>query len=102
MWRTAQPPELLMNTVASQVTLFTDPTVVCEGPVRTGPSLYEWVAAHGADPGWVRTTIRAARCTAAIWSGSSARWCGRPGRVEVRVHRARAVRLAERGTGSRR
>ena len=31
-----------MNTVASQVTLFTDDSVDCAGPIRPGPSLYEW------------------------------------------------------------
>jgi len=31
-----------MNTVASQVTLFTDRTVEMVGPVRPGPTLYEW------------------------------------------------------------
>ncbi|MFF3144277.1 FAD/NAD(P)-binding protein, partial [Streptomyces sp. NPDC057927] len=38
VWRTAQSPHLLMNTVASQVTLFTDDSVDCSGPVRPGPS----------------------------------------------------------------
>src|SRR4051812_14434539 len=42
VWRTDQPPHLLMNTVASQVTLFVDDTVECAGPVVPGPSLYEW------------------------------------------------------------
>ncbi|WP_410469258.1 FAD/NAD(P)-binding protein [Streptomyces europaeiscabiei] len=42
VWRTAQSPHLLMNTVASQVTLFTDDSVDCSGPIRPGPSLYEW------------------------------------------------------------
>ncbi len=50
VWRTAQPAELLMNTVASQVTLFTDESVDCSGPIRPGPSLYEWAAA-GRVPG---------------------------------------------------
>ncbi|MGW1022188.1 FAD/NAD(P)-binding protein [Streptomyces sp. NPDC002577] len=48
VWRTAQPPELLMNTVASQVTLFTDDSVHCSGPTRPGPSLYEWAAERDA------------------------------------------------------
>ena len=34
-----------MNTVASQVTLYTDDSVDCEGPIRPGPSLYAWAAA---------------------------------------------------------
>lgn len=42
VWRPEQSRELLMNTVASQVTLFTDSSVSCEGPIVPGPSLYEW------------------------------------------------------------
>ncbi|MFG2828038.1 FAD/NAD(P)-binding protein [Streptomyces sp. NPDC048434] len=96
VWRTAQPPELLMNTVASQVTLFTDDSVECAGPIRTGPSLYAWEGCEvGPDdyPGralygryleWVfRRTVRTA-----------------PEEVTVVVHRARAVRLAEAPGGS--
>jgi len=59
VWRTEQSNVLLMNTVASQVTMFTDATVACDGPVRTGPSLYEWstlllpTEPVGAYPEWV-------------------------------------------------
>lgn len=42
VWRVNQPSVLLMNTVASQVTMFTDESVNCEGPISHGPSLYEW------------------------------------------------------------
>lgn len=42
VWRPTQSPDLLMNTVASQVTLFTDESVDCAGPIRRGPSLHEW------------------------------------------------------------
>ncbi len=93
VWRTGQSRELLMNTVASQVTLFTDASVDCAGPIRPGPSLYEW-AARGHIPGlgpddyptradygrylewFFAETVRAA-----------------PGSVRVRTHAARAVRL---------
>ncbi|MFJ2769835.1 FAD/NAD(P)-binding protein [Streptomyces sp. NPDC087300] len=99
VWRTAQPGELLMNTVASQVTLFTDESVDCSGPIHPGPSLYEW-AADGRIPGlgpddyptradygryleWVfARTVRQA-----------------PATVHVRVHPARAVRLDETADG---
>ncbi|MEU3613619.1 FAD/NAD(P)-binding protein [Streptomyces sp. NPDC006872] len=47
VWRTDQPGELLMNTVASQVTLFTDDSVACAGPSVPGPSLYEWARTIG-------------------------------------------------------
>lgn len=42
VWRTDQSRLLLMNTVASQVTVFTDGTVEMDGPVDPGPSLHEW------------------------------------------------------------
>jgi hypothetical protein len=42
VWRTDQARELLMNTVAAQVTIFTDPSVSCDGPIVPGPSLYQW------------------------------------------------------------
>jgi uncharacterized NAD(P)/FAD-binding protein YdhS len=42
VWNTRQPSEFLMNTVCSQVTVFPDDSVRMEGPVRRGPSLYEW------------------------------------------------------------
>lgn len=52
VWRTDQPGELLMNTVASQVTVFTDTSVDCAGPSIPGPSLYEWARTlSGSAPG---------------------------------------------------
>lgn len=42
VWRTDQSAQLLMNTVAEQVTIFTDDSVEMGGPVERGPSLFEW------------------------------------------------------------
>ncbi|MHC5217863.1 FAD/NAD(P)-binding protein [Enterococcus sp. LJL128] len=42
IWRQDQPLSLKMNTVACQVTLFTDETLGTDGPVAKGPNLYEW------------------------------------------------------------
>jgi FAD-NAD(P)-binding len=42
VWRGNQHPELLMNTVAAQISMFVDDSVDCVGPARAGPSLYEW------------------------------------------------------------
>lgn len=42
VWRPQQSRDLLMNTVSSQVTLFTDSSVTCRGPIVAGPSLHEW------------------------------------------------------------
>jgi uncharacterized NAD(P)/FAD-binding protein YdhS len=44
VWRHAQSPLLRMNSMAEDVTMFTDDSVVCAGPIRPGPSLYEWAA----------------------------------------------------------
>ncbi|MET8181967.1 FAD/NAD(P)-binding protein [Streptomyces sp. NPDC005336] len=100
VWRTAQPGELLMNTVASQVTLFTDESVECGGPVRTGPSLYEWVAASGLAPGLGPDDYpsRALYGRYLEWVfGEVVR--SAPAAVTVQVHLARAVRLDEQPGG---
>ena len=96
VWRTAQSPELLMNTVACQVTLFTDDSVDCSGPVRPGPSLYEWAGGElGADE--YPTRARYGRYLEWVF-GEVVREA--PPGVRVEVHRARAVRLDD-GPGGR-
>jgi hypothetical protein len=45
VWRPAQSRHLLMNTVASQVTVYTDASVRIDGPLTEGPSLYQWAKA---------------------------------------------------------
>jgi hypothetical protein len=49
VWRRDQSPLLWMNSMAQDVTMFTDESVKCEGPIVPGPSLAEWAAASG-DP----------------------------------------------------
>lgn len=44
VWRTDQSRRLLMNTVAGQISVFTDSSVDLDGPLEPGPSLYEWAA----------------------------------------------------------
>src|ERR1051326_1952609 len=46
VWRVDQPGDLLMNTVASQVTVFTDETVPMTGRPVPGPSRYEAARLH--------------------------------------------------------
>ncbi|MFF1381448.1 FAD/NAD(P)-binding protein [Streptomyces sp. NPDC058308] len=99
VWRTAQSGELLMNTVASQVTLFTDASVDCSGPIRTGPSLYEW-AADGHIPGLGPDDYPTRACY-----GRYLEWVfaetvrAAPATIRVQVHAARAVRLDETSDG---
>src|SRR6476659_4575149 len=42
-----QQHSVLSNTVASQVTMFSDETVMGNGSMRSGPSLLEWAHAEG-------------------------------------------------------
>lgn len=49
VWRTGQPPMLLMNTITSQVSQYTDDSVLCDGPIVPGPSLYEWLRSPDSD-----------------------------------------------------
>ncbi|MGP9537384.1 FAD/NAD(P)-binding protein [Brachybacterium sp. AOP43-C2-M15] len=42
IWRADESPLLLMNSRAADVSIFTDETVECAGPVTAGPSLAEW------------------------------------------------------------
>lgn len=44
IWRHDQSPLLKLNSMARDVTMFTDETVVAEGPAWDGPSLEEWAA----------------------------------------------------------
>ncbi|MER7678922.1 FAD/NAD(P)-binding protein [Streptomyces sp. NPDC096934] len=96
VWRTAQSPHLLMNTVASQVTLFTDDSVACSGPVRPGPSLHTW-AAGDLGPDDYPTRAHYGRYLEWVFA-EVVRTA--PETVRVRTHRARAVRLDD-GPGGR-
>ena len=48
IWRREQSRLLWMNSMASDVTIFTDESVECEGPITPGPDLATWVAGEGA------------------------------------------------------
>ncbi|MBZ3903421.1 FAD/NAD(P)-binding protein [Streptomyces scabiei] len=107
VWRTAQSPHLLMNTVASQVTLFTDDSVDCSGPTRPGPSLYEWAALQPEEPGGTPELGPDDYPTRARY-GRYLEWVfaevvrGAPPGIRVEVHGTRAVRLDEAPDGGQR
>ena len=112
VWRTTQTRHLLMNTVASQVSIFTDDTVEMAGPVATGPSLWDW--AHRlvgpglaeVDEEWARQEALAlgpdSYPSRALY-GMYLRWVfaqvleRAPAGVSVHCHQGRAVRLADSG-----
>jgi uncharacterized NAD(P)/FAD-binding protein YdhS len=115
VWRTAQPGELLMNTVASQVTMFTDDTVELAGPVVPGPSLYQWaksVPVREPEAGYPDEVLAQARALDADayptrgFYGHYLEWVARrvvasaPEHVRVVVHHCLAVSLDDETGGS--
>lgn len=118
VWDTRQSRHLLMNTVASQVTVFPDPSVDCAGPVATGPTLHEWarrIAGGGEAGGAVRVPPEARDEAARLgpdtyptraFHGHYLAWAlrhlaGAAGpRLDVRVHTARAVRVDDAADGT--
>ncbi len=44
IWRYDQAPGLLLNSMAGDITMFTDGSVLCEGPAADGPGLAGWAA----------------------------------------------------------
>ncbi|MFI9834242.1 FAD/NAD(P)-binding protein [Streptomyces sp. NPDC051913] len=95
VWRTSQSPELLMNTVACQVTLFTDDSVDCSGPIRPGPSLYEWSAGE-LGPDAYPTRAHYGRYLEWVFARTVRE---APPAVRVRTHTARATRLDDTADG---
>ncbi|MFD9794929.1 FAD/NAD(P)-binding protein [Streptomyces sp. NPDC059070] len=110
VWRTDQSRLLLMNTVASQITVHTDDSSCIEGPVEPGPTLEEWareliatgdLTAHGEQ------TLAEARDlgpntypTRAFYGSYLNAMFQRvvrnaPAHVTVEVHRSRAVALTD-------
>ncbi|WP_229383699.1 FAD/NAD(P)-binding protein [Microbacterium allomyrinae] len=51
IWHDAQSRELVMNTVAGEIGLFTDATSTIDGPIVVGPNLYEWSLHAGGRSG---------------------------------------------------
>ncbi|MFE6867197.1 FAD/NAD(P)-binding protein [Kitasatospora sp. NPDC057692] len=110
VWRTNQSRLLLMNTVASQVTAYTDPSVTIDGPVEEGPSLYEWAksAVPQGGPGDYDDQVRAeARALTPDTYPTRAFYgrylrdvhrrvrAGAPAHCRIVEHRTRAVRLTD-------
>lgn len=109
-WRTRQPSQLLMNTVTSQVSQYTDDSVHLSGPVRPGPSLYEWLHRSDADAADVATWPGAERLgpddyPSRVQYGHYLEWVFQdlvskaPTGLRVAVHRDTAVALDDRADG---
>jgi uncharacterized NAD(P)/FAD-binding protein YdhS len=98
VWRTDQSSELLMNTVSSQITLFTDDTVECDGPISRGPSLYEWAAMERRNIGPNQYPTRALYGEYLASVFKEVVDCAPP-HVEIRVHKALATQLQQAHDG---
>jgi uncharacterized NAD(P)/FAD-binding protein YdhS len=113
IWRTSQSELLWMNSMTRDVTIFTDDSVTCEGPIVPGPALDEWI--HGE--GWEILTAAglgeqalalgpddfASRQIQAHYLG----WAyeravaAMPDRVHVSVHRIQVTRVIDHPHGQR-
>ena len=108
VWRHRQSPLLRMNSMAEDVTMFTDESVRVAGPVRPGPTLAEWMdqvrsgtLAAEVDPELVAelrastpTSFPTRRLQSAYLDWFFGWVCARlPDNVQVRAHATRAVDL---------
>lgn len=87
VWRHAQSPLLRMNSMAQDVTVFTDSSFTGEGPIRPGPSLAEW---GDVDP--ASFPSRQVQSTYLDWFFDHA-VSSLPANVSVQVHATRAVKV---------
>lgn len=107
IWRREQSRLLWMNSVAEDITIFTDESVECDGPIRSGPSLSEWASGEGQailrGAGWLAPgelftpTAFAARGIQAeylawVWDSVLA---DLPASVRLHEHRERAVSVVD-------
>lgn len=111
IWRSEQSALLWMNSVAEDITIFTDASVACSGPIVPGPSLAEWVAGEGAP---VLTEHGLGRYTQSLgpkdfaprevqacylgWAFDRAA-AALPAGTELHLHRDRAVEVTDRADG---
>jgi hypothetical protein len=116
IWRHAQSPLLAMNSMAADVTMFTDDSVRCAGPVVPGPSLWEWAQdlrqGRLVDHLGPELTAELSELTASTFptrrlQSAYLAWvlrhvvAGLPPGVRVHVHECRAVGLTEEGARQR-
>ena len=105
IWRYAQSPLLAMNSMAADVTMFTDDSVRCDGPVVPGPSMWEWAQdlragrLPGADRDLTPDPRPTARPTGRATPPAPRVGCGRTGAVRRGARGAAPRRAARRGAG---
>src|SRR5437764_2001123 len=118
VWRYEQSPLLRMNSMAEDVTMFTDESVRCEGPIVPGPSMAQWAdlvrpaePPAGTDESEVDTELRtltgrgfATRRLASRYLAWFFEWVRDtlPASVRVHVHTDRVARITGPADGRQR
>ncbi|MDN5933121.1 MAG: FAD/NAD(P)-binding protein, partial [Pseudonocardia sp.] len=106
IWRHEQSPLLAMNSMAADVTMFTDDSVVCDGPVVPGPSMWDWVRSRpevGQELVDELASVTASTFPSRRLQSAYLAWvlehviAGLPGGMRAHVHRTRATGLTEDG-----
>src|SRR5690349_22369630 len=116
IWRHAQSPLLAMNSMAADVTMFTDDSVKMDGPIVPGPSMWEWaqdlregrlpgedVRALGPELAAELRALTAATFPSRRLQSAYLGWvlrhvlAGLPAGMRVYVHECRAVGLVDDG-----
>jgi uncharacterized NAD(P)/FAD-binding protein YdhS len=111
VWRPDLSRLLWMNSMAEDVTMFSDSSVSCEGPIRPGPSLFDWARDHGrevADPLVADELARLDGMSFPTRRVQSAylEWffdqilVGLPGNTSIEIHAHTAVDLMDDADGS--
>ncbi|MFI5933924.1 FAD/NAD(P)-binding protein [Actinoplanes sp. NPDC051494] len=114
VWRVEQSRHLLMNTVACQITVFTDALSRIDGPIEPGPSLFVWAqglltAPEPATAAWMieeATELGPDSYPTRALYGAYLRSCFHrivrraPDHVTVREHRTLATALVDVGDGT--
>ncbi|NKI40117.1 FAD/NAD(P)-binding protein [Streptomyces sp. LD120] len=109
VWQRDQNRLLLMNTVASDVTVYTDKTVPCEGPIVPGPTQYQWarkvnegsVTAVSEEDAEEASRMKPWSYGSRAFQGAYLSWAldevirTAPKEISVTVHRDRAIGLSD-------
>ena len=116
IWRHDQSPLLAMNSMAADVTMFTDDSVRCDGPIVSGPSMWDWaqdlredglpgedIADLGPELAAELRALTAATFPSRRLQSAYLGWvlrhviAGLPAAVRVHVHECRATGLTDDG-----
>ena len=106
IWRHAQSPLLAMNSMAADVTMYTDESVVCDGPIAPGPSFWEWAQLRPVVDADLADELAAVTPTTFPSRQLQSAYLGwvlqdviarRPAGMRVSLHRDRVVGLSDEG-----